>query len=103
MKIYIAIGILIATASSCYYVGYQNGTGKAAKAQVKVAKAVIKDDNQDKLAITNHITETNKTKAGVVREIIKTKIVYVPGVCPVNELGILSNQTFATIPTELFL
>jgi len=103
LKVYAAIGLLVATAVSCYAVGYQNGTGKAAKAQVKVAIEVIKDDNQDKLAITNHITETNKRKSEAVREIIETKIEYVAGECPVNKLGILSNQTYSAIPPGLFL
>ncbi len=102
-KFYLFFGILAVSVACSFFAGYQIASGKAAKNQVKVTKEAIKDSNEDKKAIIDHIKKTKSAKSGAVREIIKIQKIYVPGECPLNIVGELHNQAIAQHPTDLYI
>ena len=101
IRVYLALGIAAALSVGGFYTGYQFSQGRIAQKQLKTASEVIENDNQDKIAITNHITEVKTIQGISERAINKIEIIDNTKPCPIAELVRVQRETYTAFP-ELF-
>lgn len=101
-RVYVVIGLLVLALVGGYGAGYKAGMGKEKAKEVKVITTAVKDDNEDKAEISSHITEVNKTKSEVSREILLSAPIITYNNCPIGEFTNLRNETYSKFPEMLF-
>ena len=96
MRVYVAIGLVIAIATSCFWAGYEVASGKAYKQQNRVITNEIKNRNADTKALQKHTIEvqTRKVKAQDANKRIERNTA--PTDCPVDEFQRLWEQASFT-------
>lgn len=103
IKVYAALGLAAFLLSSGFYSGYQISQARIAHKQLKTANEVIQDDNQDKVAITNHISEVKTVQRKSERAIIQIKTIDNTKPCPIADVSRMQQQTYSNFPDVFFL
>ena len=96
IKVYLAIGIIIAIATSSFTIGYKLATGNVAKKEVKVITANIEDYNEDAKIIKTHAKYVAKLQKQHEEELANIPLVYIHSDCSTSDFERLWNETIST-------